>query len=113
MAATLEGRIALVTGRPRGSDRRRRSVLAARGAQVVLVGRDRARAEAARKDVSERSGMRASTCCSRTSRRSTPCAGSRASSASDIPRCILLVNNAGIAMTERVLTSTATSPRSR
>src|SRR4029453_4491476 len=54
-AATLEGRIALVTGATSGIGQETAVGLAARGAQVVLVGRDRARAEAARKDVTERS----------------------------------------------------------
>src|SRR6187455_251848 len=55
-ATSLDGRIALVTGATSGIGQETAVGLAARGAQVVLVGRDRARAEAARKDVSERSG---------------------------------------------------------
>src|SRR5258705_13975505 len=55
MAAALEGRIALVTGATSGIGQETAVGLAARGAQVGLVGRDRARAEAARKDVTERS----------------------------------------------------------
>ena len=55
-ARDLEGKTALVTGATSGIGQETAVGLAARGAQVVLVGRDRARAESARKDVAERSG---------------------------------------------------------
>src|SRR2546422_4459651 len=54
-ATTLEGRIALVTGATSGIGQATAVGPAARGAPGGLVGRDRARAEAARKDVTERS----------------------------------------------------------
>src|SRR5258706_14619988 len=50
----LEGRIALVTGATSGIGQETAVGLAARGAQGVLVGRDRARAGASRKDVTGR-----------------------------------------------------------
>lgn len=52
----LQGRVALVTGATSGIGQETAVGLAARGAHVVLVGRDAARAEAARADVVARSG---------------------------------------------------------
>jgi 3-methyl-2-oxobutanoate hydroxymethyltransferase len=53
---SLDGRVALVTGATSGIGQETALGLAKRGARVVLVGRDPGRAEAARKDVTERSG---------------------------------------------------------
>jgi NAD(P)-dependent dehydrogenase (short-subunit alcohol dehydrogenase family) len=78
--------------------------LAARGARVVLVGRDRARAEAARKDVAERSGnphvevMLADFASLQAVR------GLAREFCERYPALHLLVNNAGVVMTQRTLT---------
>jgi len=104
MAATLEGRIALVTGATSGIGQETAVGLAARGAQVVLVGRDRARAEAARKDVSERSGNPRVDVLLADFASLDAVRGLAREFCERYPALHLLVNNAGIAMTERVLT---------
>jgi len=104
MAATLEGRIALVTGATSGIGQETAVGLAARGAQVVLVGRDRARAEAARKDVSERSGNPRVDVLLADFASLDAVRGLAREFNERYPALHLLVNNAGVAMTERVLT---------
>jgi retinol dehydrogenase 12 len=104
MAAALEGRIALVTGATSGIGQETAVGLAARGAQVVLVGRDRARAEAARKDVSERSGNPRVDVLLADFASLDAVRGLAREFCERYPALHLLVNNAGIAMTERVLT---------
>ena len=54
--ARLDGRICLVTGATSGIGQETAAGLAALGAQVVMVGRDRQRGEQARKAVVEKSG---------------------------------------------------------
>ena len=56
--ARLDGRICLVTGATSGIGLETAAGLAALGAQVVMVGRDRERGEQARKAVIERTGSR-------------------------------------------------------
>jgi NAD(P)-dependent dehydrogenase (short-subunit alcohol dehydrogenase family) len=56
MARLLEGRTCLVTGATSGIGQETALGLAREGARVLIVGRDRARGEAARRDVAERSG---------------------------------------------------------
>ena len=104
MAEALEGRIALVTGATSGIGQETALGLAARGAQVVLVGRDRARAEAARKDVSERSGNPRVDVLLADFASLDAVRGLAREFCDRYPALHLLVNNAGIAMTERVLT---------
>ena len=100
----LEGRIALVTGATSGIGQETAVALAARGAHVVLVGRDRARAEAARKDVAERSAnphvdvLLADFASLQAVRELAREFCDR------YPALHLLVNNAGLVMTERKLT---------
>jgi retinol dehydrogenase 12 len=103
-AATLEGRIALVTGATSGIGQETALGLAARGAQVVLVGRDRARAEAARKDVTERSRNPRVDVLLADFASLDAVRGLAREFSERYPALHLLVNNAGIAMTERVLT---------
>jgi retinol dehydrogenase 12 len=104
-ASSLDGRIALVTGATSGIGQETAVGRAARGAQVVLVGRDRARAEAARKDVTERSGN------SRVDVLLADFASLDAVRAlarefcDRYPALHLLVNNAGVVMTQRTLTA--------
>jgi len=104
MAEALEGRIALVTGATSGIGQETALGLAARGAQVVLVGRDRARAEAARKDVSERSGNPRVDVLLADFASLDAVRGLAREFCDRYSALHLLVNNAGIAMTERVLT---------
>lgn len=104
MTAALEGRIALVTGATSGIGQETALGLAARGAQVVLVGRDRARAEAARKDVSERSGNPRVDVLLADFASLEAVRGLAREFCDRYPALHLLVNNAGVAMTERVLT---------
>jgi NAD(P)-dependent dehydrogenase (short-subunit alcohol dehydrogenase family) len=95
----------LVTGATSGIGQETAVGLAERGAQVVLVGRDRARAEAARKDVAERSG----------NPRVDVLLADFASLAAvrelarefceRYPTLDVLVNNAGLVMRERTLTA--------
>src|SRR5262245_21738056 len=101
----LEGRTALVTGATSGIGQETAVGLAALGAHVVLVGRDRARAEAARKDVTERS---------RSPRVDLLLADFASLDAvralarefcGRYPSLDLLVNNAGLVMRQRVLTA--------
>jgi len=103
-AVTLEGRIALVTGATSGIGQETAIGLAALGAHVVLVGRDRARAEAARKDVTERSrNPRVDVLLADFA----SLAAVRALAREFCERYSslhLLVNNAGVVMTERSLT---------
>ena len=103
-AATLDGRIALVTGATSGIGQETAVGLAARGAQVVLVGRDRARAEAARKDVTERS-RNEHVDVLLADFASLDAVRALAREFSERYRSLdLLVNNAGLVMRERVLT---------
>ncbi len=100
----LDGRIALVTGATSGIGQETAVGLAKRGAHVVLVGRDPGRAEAARKDVTERSGnadvevLLGDFACLDAVRELACQASER------FPELHLLVNNAGVVMTERQLT---------
>jgi NAD(P)-dependent dehydrogenase (short-subunit alcohol dehydrogenase family) len=104
-AATLEGRIALVTGATSGIGQETAVGLAARGAQVVLVGRDRARAEAARKDVTERSQNPRVDVLLADFASLEAVRGLAREFQDRYPRLDLLVNNAGLVMRERVLTA--------
>ena len=104
MATALEGRIALVTGATSGIGQETAVGLAARGAQVVLVGRDRARSEAARKDVSERSGNPRVDVLLADFASLDAVRGLAREFGERYPALHLLVNNAGVVMTERVLT---------
>ena len=104
MSGALEGRIALVTGATSGIGQETALGLAARGAQVVLVGRDRARAEAARKDVSERSGNPRVDVLLADFASLEAVRGLAREFCERYPALHLLVNNAGVAMTERLLT---------
>src|SRR5258706_2168359 len=100
----LEGRIALVTGATSGIGQETAVGLAARGAQVVLVGRDRARAEAARKDVTERSGNPRVDVLLADFASLEAVRGLAREFSERYPALHLLVNNAGVVMRERVLT---------
>jgi NAD(P)-dependent dehydrogenase (short-subunit alcohol dehydrogenase family) len=104
MAAGLEGRIALVTGATSGIGQETAVGLAARGAQVVLVGRDRARAEAARKDVTERSRNPRVDVMLADFASLEAVRGLAREFSERYPRVDLLVNNAGLVMRQRVLT---------
>src|SRR5215472_15131942 len=104
-AAALEGRIALVTGATSGIGQETAVALAALGAQVVLVGRDRARAEAARKDVTERGrNPRVDVLLADFASLDAVRALAR-EFCERYPALHLLVNNAGVVMTERTLTA--------
>src|SRR5258706_8111746 len=103
-AASLDGRIALVTGATSGIGQETAVGLAARGAQVVLVGRDRARAEAARKDVTERSGNPRVEVLLADFASLEAVRGLAREFSERYPRLDLLVNNAGLVMRKRVLT---------
>jgi retinol dehydrogenase 12 len=104
-ASDLEGRIALVTGATSGIGQQTAVGLAARGAQVVLVGRDRARAEAARKDVTERSGNPRVDVLLADFTSLEAVRGLAREFCDRYPALHLLVNNAGVVMTERTLTA--------
>lgn len=101
----LEGRIALVTGATSGIGQETAVGLASRGAQVVLVGRDRDRAEAARKDVTERSGNPHVDVLLADFASLQAVRGLAREFSERYPALHLLVNNAGVVMTERKLTS--------
>jgi len=103
-ATALDGRIALVTGATSGIGQETAVGLAARGAQVVLVGRDRARAEDARKDVTERSGNSRVDVLLADFASLEAVRGLAREFCERYPALHLLVNNAGLVMTERVLT---------
>jgi retinol dehydrogenase 12 len=102
---TLEGRIALVTGATSGIGQETAIGLAARGAHVVLVGRDRARAEAARKDVTERSRNPHVDVLLADFASLDAVRGLAREFGERYPALDLLVNNAGLVMRERVLTA--------
>jgi NAD(P)-dependent dehydrogenase (short-subunit alcohol dehydrogenase family) len=104
-APTLEGRIALVTGATSGIGQETAVGLAARGAQVVLVGRDRARADAARKDVVERSGNPRVDVLLADFASLEAVRGLAREFSDRYPSLDLLVNNAGLVMRERALTA--------
>ncbi len=104
-AATLEGRIALVTGATSGIGQETAVGLAARGAQVVLVGRDRARAETARKDVAERSQNPRVDVLLADFASLEAVRGLAREFCERYPSLDLLVNNAGLVMRERILTA--------
>ena len=78
--------------------------LAARGAQVVIVGRDRARAEAARKDVAERSGNPHVDVLLADFASLQAVRGLAREFCERYPALHVLVNNAGVEMTRRTLT---------
>ncbi|TMA35793.1 MAG: SDR family oxidoreductase [Deltaproteobacteria bacterium] len=103
-ATALDGRIALVTGATSGIGQETAVGLAARGAQVVLVGRDRARAEDARKDVTERSSNPHVDVLLADFASLDAVRGLAREFCDRYPALHLLVNNAGLVMTERVLT---------
>src|SRR2546426_3794267 len=103
-AVTLDGRIALVTGATSGIGQETAVGLAARGAQVVLVGRDRARAEAARKDVTERSGNARVDVLLADLASLEAVRGLAREFCERCPALHLLVNNAGLIVRERTLT---------
>src|SRR6185503_17676796 len=105
MTAGLEGRIALVTGATSGIGQETAVALAARGAQLVIVGRDRARAEAARKDVTERSQNPRVDVLLADFASLEAVRGLAREFGERYPRLDLLVNNAGLVMRERVLTT--------
>jgi NAD(P)-dependent dehydrogenase (short-subunit alcohol dehydrogenase family) len=102
---SMQGRTCLITGASSGIGQATAAALAARGAHVVMAGRDPARTEAARKDVVERSG----------SDRVEVVLADLASLAdvhelagevrSRFERLHVLINNAGIVTAERQLTS--------
>lgn len=102
---TLEGRVALVTGATSGIGQETAVGLAARGAQVVIVGRDRARAEAARKDVTERSRNPRVDVLLADFASLDAVRGLAREFGERYPVLDLLVNNAGLVMRERVLTT--------
>jgi NAD(P)-dependent dehydrogenase (short-subunit alcohol dehydrogenase family) len=104
-AATLEGRVALVTGATSGIGQETAVGLAARGAQVVLVGRNRARAEAARKDVTERSQNPRVDVLLADFASLEAVRGLAREFSERYPTLDLLVNNAGLVMKERTLTA--------
>ncbi len=109
MAATrdsrsLEGRVALVTGATSGIGQETAVGLAARGAQVVLVGRDRARGEAARKDVTERSANPRVDLMLADFASLEAVRGLAREFRERYPALHVLVNNAGLVMQERALT---------
>jgi retinol dehydrogenase 12 len=104
-AAALDGRIALVTGATSGIGQETAVGLASRGAQVVIVGRDRARAEAARKDVTERGKSSRVDVLLADFASLDAVRGLAREFCERFPRLDLLVNNAGLVMRERVLTS--------
>jgi NAD(P)-dependent dehydrogenase (short-subunit alcohol dehydrogenase family) len=101
---SLAGRIALVTGATSGIGQETAVGLAARGAQVVIVGRDRARAEAARKDITERSGNAQVDVLLADFASLQAVRGLAREFCDRYPALHLLVNNAGLVMTQRKLT---------
>ena len=102
--ARLDGRVALVTGATSGIGQETAVGLAARGARVVLVGRDRQRAESARKDVTERSGSTEIDVLLADFASLEAVRGLAREFGERHPALHLLVNNAGVVMTERRLT---------
>src|SRR5262249_55604918 len=103
-SATLDGRIALVTGATSGIGQETAVGLAARGATVVLAGRDRSRAEAARKDVAERSGNPRVEVVLGDFASLEAVRGLAREFSERHPALHLLVNNAGLVNTQRELT---------
>jgi retinol dehydrogenase-12 len=103
-ARDLEGKTALVTGATSGIGQETAVGLAARGAQVVLVGRDHARAESARKDVAERSGNPHVDVLLADFASLQAVRGLAREFCERYPALHLLVNNAGVVMTQRTLT---------
>jgi NAD(P)-dependent dehydrogenase (short-subunit alcohol dehydrogenase family) len=93
-----------VTGATSGIGQETAVGLAARGARVVLVGRDRARAEAARKDVTERSQNPNVDVLLADFASLDAVRGLAREFCERYPALHLLVNNAGVTMTSRVLT---------
>jgi NAD(P)-dependent dehydrogenase (short-subunit alcohol dehydrogenase family) len=104
-AATLEGRFALVTGATSGIGQETAVGLAARGAHVVLVGRDRTRAEAARMDVTRRSGNAHVDVMLADFVSLNAVRGLAREYCDRYPALHLLVNNAGVMLAERSLTA--------
>jgi len=102
---SLEGRVALVTGATSGIGQETAVGLAARGARVVVVGRDPGRAEAARKDVVERSGNPDVEVLLADFASLEAVRGLAREFSERHPALHLLVNNAGIVMTRRELTA--------
>jgi NAD(P)-dependent dehydrogenase (short-subunit alcohol dehydrogenase family) len=100
----LDGRVALVTGATSGIGQETAVGLAARGARVVLVGRDPGRAEAARKDVTERSGSADIDVLLADFASLDAVRGLAREFGERYSALHLLVNNAGVVMTERQLT---------
>ena len=101
----LDGRTALVTGATSGIGQETALGLARRGAHVVLVGRDPARAEAARKDVVGRSGSSRVDVLLADFASLEAIRGLAREFCARYPSLHLLVNNAGVVMTERALTA--------
>ncbi|MEM7410710.1 MAG: SDR family oxidoreductase [Myxococcota bacterium] len=101
---SLSGRCAVVTGATSGIGQETAVGLAARGADVVLIGRDPSRAEAARADVIARSGSeRISVALADfASLEAVRHLGEELTKAHEAIH--LLINNAGVVMTERTLT---------
>jgi NAD(P)-dependent dehydrogenase (short-subunit alcohol dehydrogenase family) len=102
---SLDGRVALVTGATSGIGQETALGLAKRGARVVLVGRDPGRAEAARKDVTERSGNADVEVLLADFASLEAVRGLAREACERFPKLDLLVNNAGLVMTERRLTA--------
>jgi NAD(P)-dependent dehydrogenase (short-subunit alcohol dehydrogenase family) len=101
---SLEGRVALVTGATSGIGQETAVELARRGAHVVVVGRDAGRAEVARKDVAERSGNPDAEILLADFASLDAVRGLAREFQERHPALHILVNNAGVVMTERELT---------
>jgi NAD(P)-dependent dehydrogenase (short-subunit alcohol dehydrogenase family) len=99
--APLHGRVALVTGATSGIGQETAAGLAARGAHVVLVGRDPARAEAARRDVAARAGHDRVDVLLADFASLDAVRGLAAQVLERYPKLHLLVNNAGVVHTSR------------
>jgi retinol dehydrogenase 12 len=100
----LAGWTAVVTGATSGIGQETALGLAERGARVVLVGRDPARAEAARKDIAERSGNPDVDVLLADFASLDAVRALGAEIRERYPVLHLLVNNAGVVVTERSLT---------
>jgi NAD(P)-dependent dehydrogenase (short-subunit alcohol dehydrogenase family)/carbon monoxide dehydrogenase subunit G len=105
LSVSLRGRTAVVTGATSGLGRAAARQLAALGARVVLVGRDAARAEAARRDiVAETGNDDVAVALADLSLLADVRRLARSLLATE-PRIDILVNNAGVLLNERTMTA--------
>ena len=111
--ARLDGRICLVTGATSGIGLATATGLAALGAQVVMVGRDRQRGEQARKAVIEKSGNDRVDLLLADLSSLAGIRGLAQDFLATYPALHVLVNNAGTVELSRTTTSTASRRPSR